>query len=80
MLNDEEGFVSSTRRREDIPGRGVRLCKPWGEALHFCSPTHSSIVCRAPGDTAVHKMEKKKTPLSSWNSHIPNVSGIRLRR
>ena len=79
MLNDHEIFVSSTRRREDIPGRRANLCKPWGQALHFCSPTHSAIVCQAPGDTTVHKMEKK-IPQSSWNSHIPNISGIRLRR
>lgn len=74
------GFVSSTR--EDIAGRGASLCKPWGQALPFCSLTHSAIVYQAPGDTSVHKMEKTKkktTPLSSWNSHIPNVSGFRLR-
>lgn len=79
MLNDDKGFVSLTRR-EDTAGRGESLCKPWGQALPFCSPTHSAIVYQAPGDTAVDKMKKKKSPLSSWNSHIPNVSGFRLRR
>ena len=58
MLNDDNGFVSSTR--EDIAGRGASLCKPWGQALPFCSLTHSAIVYQAPGDTSVHKMEKKK--------------------
>ena len=77
MLNDDDGFVSSTRR-EDIAGRGASLCKPWGQALPFSSLTHSAVVYQAPGDTSVHKMEKKM-PLSSWNSHIPNVSGFRLR-
>ena len=59
MLNDDDGFVSSTRR-EDVAGRGASLCKPWGQALPFCSLTHSAIVYQAPGDTAEHKMEKKK--------------------
>lgn len=59
MLNDDDGFVSSTRR-EDIAGRGASLCKPWGQALPFCSLTHSAIVYQAPGDTAEHKMKKKK--------------------
>ena len=59
MLNDDEGFVSLTRR-EDTAGRGESLCKPWGQALPFCSWTHSAIVYQAPGDTAVDKMKKKK--------------------
>ena len=57
MLNDDNGFVSSTRK--DIAGRGASLCKPWGQALPFCSLTHSAIVYQAPGDTAEHKMENK---------------------
>ena len=73
MLNDDEGFVSLTRR-EDTAGRGESLCKPWGQALPFCSWTHSAIVYQAPGDTAVDKMKKKSCLMSGiWSNQDSQI-------